>query len=194
MPRRCRLIFRAVRVALARTMIGYHGTTETVASVLEAGTPFSISRRAGDWLGFGAYFFCDHPASVGSAEDLARGFAERWYAPEPVAVVTVNIAEDRVMDLVSDRRAQEIVREVRRRASASKLASLPANTGWHHLDRYLVDEACQLQEEAGHPVSVVRALLDDYPPLYTGTAIITNPHVQVAVRELSALSDLAVVR
>jgi hypothetical protein len=160
---------------------GYHGTTvEAAQRILSEG--FQPSRNEYDWLGDGAYFFQGAPAR-------AFEWACEQADAEP-AVVGAEIDLSGCIDLL-DTRWHPVVRE----AYDGLLAILAAeglpvprqSTGAHRLDRAVINHAAGLLEETGMPVRSVRASFREGDPLYPGSALYDRAHVQICVRDPSAI-------
>lgn len=161
--------------------IGFHGTSvERAERILTHG--FQPSRNEYDWLGDGAYFFQDSPSR---AWEWAR---ERFGAA--AAVVGAEIDLDGCIDLL-DPQWNGIIRE----SHANLLARLqragypePRQTrGAHRLDREVVNNAAALAVQRGFPVRSVRAAFPEGEPLFPGSALFSRAHVQIAVRDCTAI-------
>jgi hypothetical protein len=160
---------------------GYHGTSVEAAQRILSGR-FEPSRNEYDWLGDGAYFFEDGPLR---ALDWAR---ERFGAD--AAVIGAEIDLSRCIDLL-DTRWNAVVREAYDGLLAVLAGEgLPAprqGTGAHRLDRAVINHAAGLLEQIGMPVRSVRASFREGDPLYPGSALYDRAHVQICVRDPSAI-------
>jgi hypothetical protein len=160
---------------------GYHGTSVEAAQAILSGG-FEPSRNEYDWLGDGAYFFQGAPAR---ALDWAR---ERFGAD--AAVVGAEIDLWGCIDLL-DTRWNAIVREAYDgllAILASEELPVPRQgSGAHRLDRAVINHAAGLLEETGMPVRSVRASFREGDPLYPGSALYDRAHVQICVRDPSAI-------
>jgi len=162
--------------------IGYHGTSVASAErILAEG--FEISRNEYDWLGDGAYFFQDAPAR---AAEWAR---QRFGAD--AAVLGAEIDLDGCLDLMDVRWQRVIanaydsfVEEAGRRPY-----SLPVQSrGAHRLDRVVINFAAEALLTTGVLVRSVRSAFEEGWPIFPGSALRDRSHVQIAVRDLSAVS------
>jgi hypothetical protein len=161
--------------------IGYHGTSVEAAQRILSGR-FEPSRNEYDWLGDGTYFFEGAPAR---AFDWAR---ERFRA-EP-AVIGAEIDLSGCIDPL-DTRWNAVIRV----AYDGLLATLAGErlpvprqaTGAHRLDRAVINHAAGLLEKTGMPVRSVRASFREGDPLYPGSALYDRAHVQICVRDPSAI-------
>jgi hypothetical protein len=59
--------------------------------------------------------------------------------------------------------------------------------GAHRLDRIVINYAAEVLARDGVLVRSVRAPFEEGPPMYEGSALRTLSHVQIAVREMSAI-------
>ena len=162
-------------------VVGYHGTSGAdAARILAVG--FTASRNDYDWLGDGAYFFQDAPAR-------AREWARRRFPTDP-AVVAAEIDLDGCIDLL-DIRWNAVIRESY--ATLVKLLvrdglPVPRQTvGAHRLDREVIEQTVGVLASAGVAVRSVRASFQEGKPLYPGSALYDESHVQIAVRHPDAI-------
>lgn len=164
--------------------IGYHGTSvERAERILADG--FEISRNEYDWLGDGAYFFQDAPARA--AEWARQRFGRDG------AVVGAEIDLDGCLDLL-DPQWHDVVREAYTTFLNDLRAegrSAPRQTaGAHRLDREVLNLTADLLAERGMHIQTVRAAFVEGVPLYEHSALWSRAHIQIAVREPSALVRL----
>lgn len=162
-------------------VIGFHGTTAAAAQrILASG--FAISRNEYDWLGDGAYFFQD-------ARQRALEWARTRFG-RASAVLGAEIDLTGCMDLL-DVGWQEFI-QVSYEGVVSQLRErslpLPRQTaGAHRLDRHVLNHAIGVLGEHGVPVRSVRAAFIEGTPLFPGSALWSRAHVQIAVRDTSAI-------
>jgi hypothetical protein len=161
--------------------IGYHGTSvERAARILAEG--FQASRNDYDWLGDGVYFFQDSPAR-------AREWAVERFG-EAAAVLGAEIDLNGCLDLLDPkwhrivRRSYADLMERLRRMGAEK----PRQTrGAHRLDRAVLNHAVRLSTKRGFTIRSVRGAFVEGEPLFPGSAMFSKSHVQIAVRDPSAI-------
>ncbi|HEU4561591.1 MAG TPA: hypothetical protein VFS20_27445 [Longimicrobium sp.] len=100
---------------------------------------------------------------------------------------------DDCLDLI-DPRWHDVVREAHTtflRDLQAEGRSLPRQTaGAHRLDREVLNVTATLLAERGIHVRTVRAAFVEGAPLYEHSALWSHAHVQIAVREPSALVRL----
>ena len=163
---------------------GFHGTSiESAERILTHG--FRISRNDYDWLGDGAYFFQDAPTR-------AREWAVERFGSS-AAVIGAQIGLDGCIDLLdADWRVvlqvsySDLLERLRRQGR-----TLPRQTsGAHRLDREVVNHCAALLESRGTAVRSVRAAFVEGEPLFPGSALWSQAHVQIAVRNPAAIQRL----
>lgn len=166
-----------------RTVVGYHGCTAEVARRVLAGEPMRVSSNAYDWLGAGVYFWEHAPAR-------ASEWAVQRFGAD-AAVLAADLGLGHCLDLLDPghfeglRRAYEAFVE---RARAEGLP-LPANRDkLHRLDRAVVEYYChEYAALGGFPFDTVRGCFPEGPPVFEGSRILRETHVQVAVRNPGAI-------
>jgi hypothetical protein len=163
---------------------GYHGTSvDNAQIILREG--FKISRNEYDWLGDGVYFFQDAPMR-------AAQWANELFGPE-AAVVAVRIELVDCMDLLDIAWGRLLADSYDAFLRHLKSAGLPMprqTTGAHRLDREVINYTLGLLEERhGQKVRSVRASFAEGRPVFANSALLDKSHVQIAVRDLSAIHD-----
>lgn len=161
--------------------IGFHGTsTEAAQRILASG--FEISRNEYDWLGDGAYFFQDAPVR-------AREWAHQRFG-DNAAVVGAEIDLDNCVDLLDIPWEQVIVRTFQRYLGHLTRSGIPIprqTRGAHRLDRGVLNYLVAGMGHDGRIVRSVRAVFPEGEPMYAGSALLTRAHVQIAVRDRTAI-------
>lgn len=161
--------------------IGYHGTSDAAARrILSSG--FEVSRNDYDWLGDGAYFFQDAPVR-------AMEWARQRFGDD-AAVIGAEIDLRDCVDLL-DAKWNGVVRESYTDLAARVKAGaqpLPRQTrGAHRLDREVINRMVAVLQSRGVVVRVVRAAFVEGDPLFPGSALWSQSHIQVAVRDPAAI-------
>lgn len=164
--------------------VGYHGTSAEAARRILS-TAFEISRNEYDWLGDGAYFFQDAPAR-------ALEWARQRFG-EDAAVVGAEIDLDGCIDLLDIPWEQAFARtfELYRDQLAARGEPIPRQTrGAHRLDRHVINYLAGRIAVEGRNVRSVRAVFAEGKPVFPGSALLNRSHVQIAVRDVSAIQRI----
>jgi hypothetical protein len=180
-------LFRLVPETILKTWgtgmraIGFHGTsTEAAQRILSSG--FEISRNEYDWLGDGAYFFQDAPLR-------AWEWARQRFGPD-AAVIGADIDVSDCIDLLDIPWERLVVSAFNRYTEQLVRSGLPIpkqSHGAHRLDRGVLNYLVDGMVEDGMMVRSVRAVFPEGEPMYPGSALLTRAHVQIAVRERTAI-------
>jgi hypothetical protein len=184
------------RNGVGRLANGYHGTTPQQAEqILTDG--FKLNRNPHHWLGYGVYFFQDAPK-------LAFCWASTRWSQSEVCVLRATIDLSHCLDLFDYKGKRQYEAEYQRFFDASGRDMFQrlgqTSVGHRYVDCIVFNLLCTRLEEEGHLVTVVRCPFDDGPPVWEdakGELVAAGPsvngHVQLAVRELSAISKLEVI-
>lgn len=160
-----------------RIVFGYHGCDAVVAEAILKGGPFRASQNSYDWLGTGVYFWEFGP-------DRAYKFAQSKF--ETPAVVGAIIQAGSCFDLMDTRHTQELAVAYQRLVEERGEASLPRNAGRHgkahHLDCAVLNFTFRLYAELGQKYDCARAAFVEGDPVYAGSAIHKDTHIQLVVR------------
>jgi hypothetical protein len=151
------------------------------------GEAFLPSTMSYDWLGVGVYFWEYGPYR---AVEWAR---ERHERP---AVLEARIRLGRCLNFLDIRPRDEFARAYRLAVeeAAANGVELPRND-WerklHRRDRFMVEFYCRLVEQEGaRPFQTVRGCFPEGEPIFEGSAILSQTHVQVAVRDAACMSRI----
>jgi hypothetical protein len=162
-----------------RIVVGYHGTSARKAEAIFRERLFQPSENDYDWLGHGIYFWEEAPYR-------AWRWAGQKYGHD-AAVVQANIRLGRCLDL-TDIRYTKAIRQAfdgLREAYATKKIVLPANRGKARLLDCLVINYCAMYVFTD--CETVRAPFLEGPPIFEGSALLTESHIQVVVRKPTAI-------
>ena len=172
-------------------VVAYHGCDVVVAEQLLQGEKFRKSRNDYDWLGEGVYFW---EYGAARALEFARDQARRGKLSRP-AVVGALVQLGRCFDLMDTRFTSELDDAFRLlKASRDEAGEpLPVNEG-KTPDRLLRRRDCAVLnyylrwlQEIGAPYDTVRCGFVEGPPVYEGSGIHCQSHVQIAVRDLTCI-------
>lgn len=172
-------------------VIGYHGCSREAASALLAGQPWRRSANAYDWLGEGIYFWEYAPYR-------ALAWARECFG-EQAAILQATLRLGHCLNLL-DVGHQQALRRIYAEAqqlSASAGVPLPLNTarGAHFLDCYIVDRYCRMlaDDPDAATMQTVRGCFPEGDPIYPGSKILTEAHVQIAVRDADCILSLSLL-
>lgn len=173
----------------ARIVVGYHGCERKLADGLLTGkiaiAEWNKSQNAYDWLGEGVYFWEHSPTRA------LRWATERFR--KRAAVVGAVIQLGRCFDLL-DEKIGQLLATGYAELSASYAAAgrpLPANRGkdkeLRELDSAVINYCVFCGGLRHIPFDTVRGAFLEGPPIYPGTTISTETHIQIAVRSLDCI-------
>ena len=183
-----------------RTVIGYHGTTLSVAlQLVTRVSTFTQSERDYDWLGKGVYFWEYAPQQALNfakirqrqlQEKQNKTLKEELRAEEPVAVVACMIRLGNCLDLTEPANIG-YMKDIYTDYKQNKLLGgqeLPKNTRkYRRLDREVFDYAYSVLEntEGKQKVDTSRGVFvskDGGKRIWDGSWISTDTHIQLCVR------------
>jgi hypothetical protein len=168
---------------------GYHGCHGDTAKEIVSGASFHPSQNGYDWLGEGIYFWEDGPSRA--AEWARKKFGDVG------AVVRATIRLGRCLNLLDtthfDRMEQSYQGILR--TSQELGLTLPRNARkLHELDYMVIEYYCEdFIASGGKSFQTVRGCFPEGAPLYDGSKILRETHIQIAVRDPGCISRLAVV-
>jgi hypothetical protein len=166
----------------SRIVFGFHGTDPAVAERLVRGdlavADWRPSTNEYDWLGHGIYFWEFAP-------ERARAWARKG------GVVGAIIRLGTCLDL-TDVSHTAILAEayegyIARQRRHHK--AIPQNRGkLRNLDCAVINYAVsELQDKAGQVIQTVRGAFLEGDPIFPGSGILRETHVQIAVRDVSCI-------
>lgn len=163
---------------------GFHGTSDSAASaILSQG--FKVSSNDHDWLGDGAYFFQDAPSR-------ALQWARQLYA-ENATVLQARICLADCMDLLDINWHAALANAHDQFVRLMKSSNLPLprqSNGAHRLDREIINYMAGVLNDGGTPLRSVRGVFAEGRPAFPNSAIRDLSHIQIAVRDVSAISHV----
>jgi hypothetical protein len=168
---------------------GYHGCHIDVANDIVSGAGFRPSENGYDWLGAGIYFWEDGPSR---AAEWAR-----YKFGDSGTVVKANISLEHCLNLLDtahfERMEQSYLGIVR--TSEQLGLAVPKNTRkLHELDYVVIETYCwDAVASGGNAFQTVRGCFPEGKPLYAGSKILRETHIQVSVRDRGCISEVAVV-
>ena len=172
-------------IELPREVIGFHGTSRDAVDRVLA-RDIRRSDQQFEWLGTGFYLWQDSPWR-------ARQWAEQHHRDQP-AVIAARVGLDGCLDLMNPRWQREL-RNADREFVTECLAeerTVPVNrdSGYRARDCATINWYCDRVAEDGLVIRSVRAIFEEGEPIFEASSIRTKSHVQVAVRDLTAILDV----
>jgi hypothetical protein len=169
---------------------GYHGCQKVFADEVRSGritlAQWQPSQNVYDWLGEGIYFW-----------ESSRSRAEQWAVEQfggQADVLEVEIELGRCLNLL------ESTYHTGLRATYQNLRAVYRSLGWtlpknqkkrHDLDCLVINKFVKFMErfvgEQGISFQTVRGVFEEGRPLFAGSAIRAQSHVQIAVRDIQCL-------
>jgi hypothetical protein len=169
-----------------RIVLGYHGCDLDTAARLLDGESFKPSVNDYDWLGEGIYFW-----EYGA--DRAFRFAEdqqkRGKVKTP-AIVGALVQLGNSFDLLDTRFTSDLATVYARWKAKMEADGLPIPTNegktpdkkLRHLDCAVLNWYLDQLKDAGNAFDTVRACFVEGAPVYEGSGISSEAHIQVSVR------------
>jgi hypothetical protein len=170
-----------------RTIVGHHGTSRQVAeTVLSEG--FRASQNSYDWLGDGVYFWQDAP--LRAMEWAISTFGHDAVVIEATIEVRdfINLLDIEWMSWLTDVHDQYLD-ELKKSGQP-----LPVQTDRaHRLDRAVINFGVSILETSGLRVRGVIGAFREGRPVFTNSALYSHSHVQIAVRDLSLITNCRIL-
>ena len=172
------------------TVPGFHGCRKIFADGVRAGritlTEWKPSQNKYDWLGEGIYFW-----------EGGRSRAEQWAAEQfgdQADVLEVEIDLGQCLNLLESTYHEPL------EATYRNLRTIYRSLGWtfpknqkkrHDLDCLVINQFVKFMEQFDHrhrvPFQTVRGVFEEGRPLFPGSAIRKQSHIQIAVRDVQCL-------
>ena len=186
------VVLRMLNMRYDRTIIAYHGCDEDVANRLLHGSLFKKSRNLYDWLGTGVYFW---EYGADRALKFARDQVTRGKVRTPSVVGAILQLGD-CFDLM-DTRFTELIAATYEPylALLDKQGAKPPENKGDTPDKLLRYRDCavlnfllnRLETKRGKIFDTVRGCFTEGGPVFEGSFIHRQSHVQVAVRNLDCI-------
>ena len=172
-------------IELPTDAIGFHGTSKQAVPHLLA-RDIRPSDQQFEWLGTGFYLWQESPWR-------AREWAEDRFGSE-AAMVVARVDLDGCLDLLNPRWQTELHDADFEFAMECFLEGRPVpvntDTGNHARDAATINFYCDRVGSEGHLVRSVRAIFEEGEPIFEASKIRSKSHVQIAVRDLTAIIEL----
>jgi len=169
-------------------IVGYHGCELSTARRLLAGDPFRLSANDYDWLGSGVYFWEYAPFR---AQGWARQrFGDNW----AVLQATISLGDClNLLDTDYFEDLQAVHSELMASLDAFGLAPPANRRGANRLDRMIIDRFSQVHQGRGGHFDTVRGSFQEGQPIFAGSQLYSQSHVQIAVRNIDCIQTLHLV-
>ena len=168
------------------TILGYHGCEKAFADEVRSGhvtlAQWKPSQNRYDWLGEGIYFW-----------EASRTRAEQWAVEQfaddaDVLVMEVDLGE--CLNLLESTYHDDLratYRSVRARFRREGL-TFPRNLGkCHDLDNLVINSFVRDMAQQGFRFQTGRGAFEEGRPLFPGSAMRRQSHIQIAVRNVHCL-------
>lgn len=178
----------------ASFVLAYHGCDEAVGEQLLLNQEFRFSRNNYDWLGEGIYFWEANPLrGLQFAREVAAREPKRVKKPFVVGAILdlgycLDLTTSAGLDMVRD--AYLTMKD-----AYSKLGQpLPVNRPdkfLHPLDCAVINYLHKIR--AGNqqaPIDSIKAIFQESPPLYSGSAFMGKSHIQIAIRNTDCVKGV----
>lgn len=173
----------------ARIVVGYHGCERKLADGLLTGKiavpEWTKSDNAYDWLGEGIYFWEHSPARA------LRWATERFRRRADVIGAVIQLGT--CFDLLDERITALLAETYPKFEASFKLAGreLPVNRGkqfkLRELDCAVINDCVYRMSLLHIPFDTARGAFLEGPPVFPGTTISTETHIQIAVRNVACI-------
>ncbi len=172
-------------IELPSEVVGFHGTSRSAVPRLLA-RAIEQSDQRHEWLGTGFYIWQDSPWR-----------AEQWAIEqhgEEHAVVAVRASLDGCADLLNPR-WQRLLAEADDQFIVECLAAgteIPVNrpSGNRARDCATINWFCERAADDGLGTRSVRAIFEEGDPIFEASAIRTQSHIQIAIRDPSVILEI----
>ena len=168
----------------ARIVFGFHGTDPALAERLLRGevavADWSPSTNVYDWLGRGIYFWEYGP-------DRAREWAGKGGVVGAIIQLgtCLNLTDVGHTGFLANM-YERFVAQQRKRHKA-----IPRNRGkFRDLDCAVINYAADKAQRLGQPIQTVRGAFLEGEPVFPGSGILRQTHIQIAVRDPACIMGL----
>ncbi len=172
-------------IDLPTDLVGFHGTSRAAVPHLLA-RAIEPSDQRFEWLGTGFYVWQESPWR-----------AQEWataHHGEDAAVVAVRASLDGCVDLLNpnwqrllaDADAEFVVE----RLAAGEAVPVNRDGGYRARDCATINWFCDRAADDGLNVRSVRAIFEEGEPIFEASAIRTQSHIQLAIRDTSVILEI----
>jgi hypothetical protein len=176
------------------TVYAFHGCDESVAEAVFAGkTELKPSKNNYDWLGSGIYFWENAPErALRWAQEQHERNPDLIRTPAVVGAVVHLGTCLNLMDKDSNQPLKDAYNFVETIFAALREKrpniALPENKNkLHMLDSLVLNLVCAFAGRKKHPYDTVRAAFVEGDPVFKGSAIRSDTHIQLCVRNPASI-------
>ncbi len=172
-----------------KRVVGYHGCEAVFADGVRSGrislSDWNHSDNPFDWLGKGIYFW-----------ETSRTRAEQWAADKfggRADVLQVEIDLGKCLNLLESTYHGALWEMHRSLRVVYRERHMPWPTNHkkrHYLDCLVINAFARLEEKQRSPFQTVRGVFEEGRPVFPGSAIRTQSHIQIAVRDVQCIRNL----
>lgn len=175
-------------------VLGYHGCDETVGEQLLLNQDFRFSQNDYDWLGEGVYFWEANPLrGLQFAKEVAAREHRRVKKPCVIGAILdlgycLDLTTSAGLDMVRD--AYLTMEDAYRTLDRALPVNHP-NKFLHPLDCAVINYLHKIRADNQQaPVDSIKAIFQEPPPLYLGSAFMEKNHIQIAIRNLDCIKGV----
>jgi hypothetical protein len=176
-------------------ILGYHGCDANVAERLLAGENFKPSQNDYDWLGHGIYFWEANPkCGLDFATELMK--LERGPKIVTPAVVGAVIDLGHCLDLTTTAGTQQVTASYQEFVQLCEKARTPVpqnstDSLRRNLDCAVIETLHAIRDqEKLSPVDSIKGVFVEGKPLYPGSGLYDQTHIQICVRNFECIKGV----
>ena len=176
------------------TVYAFHGCDESVAKAVISGEmELKPSKNNYDWLGSGIYFWENAPErALRWAQEQQKHNPSLIKNPAVIGAIVhlgncLNLMDKSSNQTLADayKVLETVIAEIRKKHPE---LAFPTNTKkLHRLDALVLNTACMFAERNKHRYDTVRAAFIEGAPVFTGSAIQSDTHIQLCVRNPASI-------
>lgn len=178
----------------ASFVLGYHGCDETVGEQLLLNQNFHLSQNDYDWLGEGVYFWEANPLrGLQFAQEVALREPKRIKKPFVVGAILdlgycLDLTTSAGLNMVKE--TYTALREAYEAAGLPLPANRPEQFR-HPLDCAVINYLHKIRVSKNRPpVDSIKAIFQEPPVLYPGSAFMEKNHIQIAIRNVECIKGV----
>lgn len=178
----------------ASFVLGYHGCDENIGEQLLLNQDFHLSQNDYDWLGEGVYFWEANPLrGLQFAQEVAIREPKRMKKPFVIGAILdlgycLDLTSSAGLKMVKE--TYSALQEAYQAAGLPLPANLPEQFR-HPLDCAVINYLHKIRASNKQPsIDSIKAIFQEPPSLYPGSAFMEKNHIQIAVRNLDCIKGV----